>query len=76
MLGASLGSVDGVELETTECAELVFWDGKLLDRILASVEGLRLRTYDGKRQDFLKALLTDIEMENLRVKYSETQLDQ
>ena len=45
-LGAWLGSLDGLDLDTNEGTELLFPDGKVLGTKIGSAEGPTLGTYD------------------------------
>ena len=42
MLGASLGSVDGLEIVTNECTEIGFWEGKMLVTTLVAMDRIPL----------------------------------
>ena len=46
MLGALLGSVDGIKLEDNEWTELEFWYGRAFGTTLGALEGLLLGKSD------------------------------
>ena len=46
MLGALLGSVDGIKLGANEWTELGFWDGRVFGTTLGALEGLLLGKSD------------------------------
>ena len=46
LLGAWLGSLDGLDIGTYDDNSLWFWNGKTLVTILGAMDGLPISTYD------------------------------